>query len=210
MATAVTPVNQKQFLDPYSSRLFDFDNVNSRVYLARTINSLMHTIGEDCILRGLEITNLNYDGGSDLISCTVNPGKAIVDATLIEITDIVDLDLDVTNYVDTGFIIVSLGFAYLQTVYQNLSKLKMTVVSADGNEVNPEPWFLNHDRLVLAKFDFDKTTQTVRDISKAMHPPGEPLVPMGRATVKGQEYHIRKPSLLAEQLDSQLRETFYL
>jgi hypothetical protein len=161
MASTTTPNGQQQHLNPYGGRLFDFDTTDSRVYLTRAINTLYNAVGTNCILEGMGITNLNYDTGTDVISLTVGPGKAIVDSTLIEFPDSTDLDLDVSGLDDSGNLVVSLGFSYVPTIYANNAVMKLLHVSQDGTQVLPGDWFTNYDRIIVTLMDFDKTAQTV-------------------------------------------------
>ncbi len=141
--------------------VFDFDTTDSRVYLTRSINTLFNAVGANCILEGLNITNLNYDAGSDTVSMTVGAGKAIIDSTLIEFPDSTDLELEVGGLDDTGNLIVSMGFSYVPTIYANNCVMKLLHVSSDGSQVLPGDFFKNYDSIILAIFDFDKTANTV-------------------------------------------------
>lgn len=161
MASQIVPTGQRQHLNPYGGRLFDFDTTDSRVYLTRAINTLYNAVGANCILEGLKITALNFNASNDVVSMTIGSGKAIVDSTLIEFPDSTDLQLDTSGLDDSGNLVVSLGFSYVPTIYANRAVMKLLHVSQDGTQVLPGDWFQNYDRIILALFDFDKTAKTV-------------------------------------------------
>ncbi|MBC8427383.1 MAG: hypothetical protein H8D97_00680 [Proteobacteria bacterium] len=161
MASQVTPTGQQQHLNPYGGRLFDFDTTDSRVYLTRAINTLYNAVGSNCILEGIQITNLNYDAGSDTVGMTVQSGKVIIDSTLIDFPDSTELSLDTSGLDDSGNLVISLGFSYVPTIYANRAVMKLLYVSEDGTQVLPGDWFQNYDRIILAIFDFNKTAKTV-------------------------------------------------
>ncbi len=154
MSTIQTPPNQLRINDPYQQRLFDFNTSDSRLYLARVSNQLLKTFGNDIVLNGFGFSNLNFS--ANLISTTIAAGLAIEDQTLIEISDIVNLDIDVTSYEDSGSLVVYLEYQWLQTVTENPVRMKLSYVSSDGTEINPDGWTHNRDRLVLAIYEFAK------------------------------------------------------
>lgn len=161
MPNFITPTNQTQTINPYDSRVFDFNTVDARVYLSRTINSLLKAVGQDCILDGLTVTSATYSLTGDTITVTLSPGRVIIDETLVSFPSSTTLDIDVTDYQDTGHLIVGMGFTFLPTIYTNRASIKLLYVSQDGTQVLPGPWFTNFDRVVVAKLSFNKTSRTV-------------------------------------------------
>ena len=194
MSSTVTPSNQTVYLDPYSAKLFDFNSVDSRVYLSRAINNLYKAAGDNCILDGLKVTNTNMT--ANVATVTLSPGKAIVDSTLIEFTDPITLDLDVAGYSDAeGFLITNLSYQFLHTVYSNLSKVKLSYVVNDGSSVYPaNTWFTNRDKLITGILAFDKNTQTITDITPG---PGDP--PLTK-TILGQTFNIPEPDYATKRV----------
>jgi hypothetical protein len=185
MANQVQPTNQFQYLSPYSGRLFDFDTTDSRVYLSSAINTLFSAVGGDCILGGLNITSVDYNGTNDIITVGINRGKAIIDSTLIDFKDPTTLDLDVTSFDDqAGKLVVSMGFSYVPTIYANKSTLKLRYITNDGSSVLPDSWYLKYDRVVVAVIAFNKVAKT------ATLEEYDVMTERRAMTIQGQEYEI--------------------
>jgi hypothetical protein len=163
MAASITPLEQEILINPYSNKLFDFDTHSSKVYISRSVNNLLKSIGEDCVLDGLH-SYAEYNPDTDVITINVDHGKAIVDSTLVEITSLKAdnvLSIDVSPFTDTGSIILTLSYRFLNTLYSNLSKLKLFYVSSNGIDTIPDDFQIDFDRVILAKFTFNKTLKTV-------------------------------------------------
>ncbi len=177
----LTPL-QKIYIDPYAGKLFDFDNVSSKVYLAQTINNLLRAYGNNFVIEGFRIKNANYklDNISDtssnleshLIEFDITPGRAIVDNTYIEVIQTTRIVYDVTNLDDSGFLILSLEFNFLQTPFENNSIFKINFFdSAAQNNIigingfnNNSSFFTEIPRIVLLKLTFNKEQQKILKI----------------------------------------------
>jgi len=173
MAASITPLEQEILINPYSNKLFDFDTHSSKVYISRSVNNLLKSIGEDCVLDGLH-SYAEYNPDNDIITISVDHGKAIIDSTLVEITSQKAenvLNIDVTPFTDTGSLIVTLSYRFLNTLYTNLSKLKLFYVSSNGIDTIPDDFQIDFDRVILAKFTFNKTLKTVTQVpTRLMRP----------------------------------------
>jgi hypothetical protein len=199
MASTITPSNQTVYLDPYTAKMFDFNSTDSRVYLSRAINNLYKASGDDCILNGLQITDVTIS--SNIVQALISPGKAIVDSTLLEFTDPIMVDLDVSAYDDAnGYLVINLAYQYLHTVYSNLSKVKLSYVVEGGDSVYPlGTWFRSRDRLIIGMMSFDKTAQTVTNTTPA--PLDRPVF----KTILGDSYQIAEPDYTIKRI----QETMY-
>jgi hypothetical protein len=164
MSNTITPINQKQTLNPYQGRLFDFDTSDSRVYLSASINSLFGAIGQNCILEGFDILNLEYDQIQDKISLTITPGKIIIDSTLIDIQQNTNLDINVASLDQSGKLFISLGFTYIPNIYTNNCIMKLLYVSSDSQQILGGNFVENYDRIIVATFDFDKINKSVNQL----------------------------------------------
>jgi hypothetical protein len=161
MTSIVTPSNQEISIDPYSGKLFDFDNASSRVYLSRSINNLLKTFGDDVIINGLEVIDLAYNSETETVSFTLNPGKCIIDTTLIEFPTESDLSINVSGYDDTGSLLVFTTFRFTETVHNNVSKFKIFYLDPTNRFTYPAQLERQNDRILLANLKFDKTLNTV-------------------------------------------------
>jgi hypothetical protein len=204
MPNTITPSDQKQFLDPYQARLFSFDNVNSRVYLTKEINSLLNTLGSDIIIYGLIPENFNYDINTHIVTFDIPPGKCIIDSTLIEITEMVQLEINVNTFDQNGYLIISLAYQYLQTVYANNVRAKVSYLDTGNNITFPETWYQNIDRLLLDVLVFDKTAHTVSSITNR-----DPLLPPTQIDIEGNIYNVADVANHIKDNLHQLREVFY-
>jgi hypothetical protein len=185
MSSQVIPASQKQYLSVFNGRLFDFNTSDSRIYLAASINSLNRTVGTNCILQGLDITNTDYNPTTDIVTVTVSPGKCLIDNTLIEIPDPTVMELDVTSFDSAaGKLVVSIGFAYVETIYSNKATLKLRFVTNDGQSAMPGFWFLNYDHIIINVLDFDKIAKTVTLDNF------DPMAEKRTITIQDREYEI--------------------
>ena len=148
----IEPEKQYTYIDSGSGRLFDFNNVDSRVYLSRTINDLLKVFGSDVVIYGLQLDNLDFNGS--ILSVDVKPGKAIIDTTLVDIESTTTLMIDTTPYdINTGYFIVALSYSYVESIYQNVARLRLLYVDRNGNTV--DCWNFKRDRIVLCKLKVD-------------------------------------------------------
>lgn len=158
MTSITTPSNQKVSIDPYSSKLFDFDNVSSKIYLARSINNLLNVFGQDVIIDGLIPTNLSYV--NNVLSITVPPGKCIVDTTLIEFPDPTVMTINCSSFNDSGSILLLINFKFTESVHSNTAKIKLVYLDSSNTVTYPEQLETNMDRIILAQIQFNKTSGT--------------------------------------------------
>ena len=156
--SVIYPSGQQVYIDPYNGKLFDFNSHQSRVYLGRSINSLLKVFGDNCIIDGLKLANVTLE--NNILTCTINPGKIIIDTTLIEFPSNIILETDVSTIDDTsGFFIVSIAFNYLQDKYDNYAKFRLLFVDKYGN---CKDFFTELDRIILTKIEINKSlSQTV-------------------------------------------------
>lgn len=160
MADSVTPTGQVIHLDPFSGKLFDFNTVNSRVYLARSINSLLNAFGKNVIIEGLTVSSATLSS-NNIATIIISSGRAVIDETLVEFPSSTTIDLDVTSLSDaTGnLLIVSLNFQYISTIFSNLAKIILRHKDPTGNILS-QPW-TEQDRIVLAAFTFTKSPPAI-------------------------------------------------
>jgi hypothetical protein len=156
--STIEPSKQQIYIDPGSGRLFDFNTVNSRVYLSRTINDLLRVLGTDCVLHGLNIVDATITN-NDILVVKVAPGKAIIDTTLIDIQSETDLTLDLTSYNNNGYVALVLSYKYVESFYQNSARLRLVYVNNKG--IPADCWNPDRDRVVICKLSFDIISKSV-------------------------------------------------
>lgn len=150
--SVVQPKGQEIYIDPYNGTLFNYNTHQSRVYLGRSINSLLKVFGDNCIIDGMDIIDVQYE--NDILYCALNPGKIIIDTTLIEISEKIELELNTAKY-DTlaGYFIVSIGFKYLRDKFENNAKFKLLYVDTHGV---CDDFFIDVDNIIITKIIIDK------------------------------------------------------
>jgi len=159
----VTPVSQQVKLDPFNGRLFEFNNVDSRIYLTRHINTLLEIYGNDVIVEGLVIDplSLSFNSGTNTLNFTITKGSAVVDSTLTQL--IVDEAISINT---TGLALSSASFAifvnfqYLNQFGGNKMAFKTVWVDSAGNSAVSTDIDVK-DRLLLGIIDFDLAGLTV-------------------------------------------------
>lgn len=153
--SVIIPVNQSSYNDPYQQRLFDFGLEDSRVYLSRSVNQLLKSVGNNIVLNGFEITDISFTDTN--ITIDISSGIAIVDMTLVEIRDPVSITFEAANSYDTnGKFVLHVNYEFLETVQSNPAKIKLSYISSDGNTILPDGWYVNKDNIVLAIVEFSK------------------------------------------------------
>lgn len=203
MAASIIPSEQETLINPYSNKLFDFDTHSSKVYVSRSVNNLLKSIGDDCILDGL-ISNATYNSSTDEITIHITPGKAIVDSTLVEISSSTQdnqLSIDVTSLDQTGCLIVALSYKFLNTIYANNSKFKLFYLASNSIDTVPVDFQTDYDRLVLAKFIFDKTSKTVTKIASELNTPATQVI-------RGKSYQVYPRSKLLLNSFDEIKNLF--
>lgn len=156
MPSEIIPTAQETFLDPYRGRLFDFNPADLRHYIVSYVDNVLRVLGNNCMITGCDILAASIDINNS-VNITISPGICIVDTTCIEFTEISYLQLDVTPYDSTGYLIVSVGYKNYQSLEFNDPYLKLSYVSLDGNHVAPLPWRVDMDHLLLGYFTFTKS-----------------------------------------------------
>jgi hypothetical protein len=167
MATTNTPTNQILHNTPYSQTLLHENTVDSKVYISRRVNQLLKAIGNDLVLKGLELVQDPVINGLT-VSFTLSTGLIIQDSTLIEINEQVTLDINVSPYDSTeGYLIIYTEFQHMDSINENPIKLKLSYVKADGTAlVGTNSWNSSINRIILYRFSFVKTTNALVSVTQ--------------------------------------------
>jgi len=151
------PMDSKTFISPYSQSLFDMGVQDSRVYLSRQVNNILQVFGSNVKISGLDITinNNNKLINNKIASFTVSPGKCIVDTTLHIFPTATTLELDVSPYDPSGYLVIVVSYKYIESLQQNRPIFKLLYVTEDGLDQLPDAWSPNRDNLILGVFKFN-------------------------------------------------------
>lgn len=170
----ITPTKQSIFINSTQGRIFDFNTPSSRVYLGEAVNSLLRVFGNDVIITGFRILNIQYLE-NDIVSVTISPGEAILDNTLIKYPEPITLSIDVSGFND-GVLFPNLFFNFSEIQQRNLSSIRLThaITALDEPPPSIEPnmsiveyhiptsnWYKEYSILIFAVIEFDKIKKTV-------------------------------------------------
>lgn len=196
MAYIEQPINSQIFLTPHSQRLLQYSTTDSRVYLSRATNTLLHpyTFGyydfrlpdkneypavkllytdRTCAIVDGMINEYDYDTINNIFKVKISPGSVISDSTLLVFPNECELDVDLTTMAGYGFtdldkvkIILSVNYQWIETVYQNVPTLKLTMLDVNNSFISrPDTWQTKCDRLVINVFEIDITTGEVNSLN---------------------------------------------
>jgi len=168
MAYTTTPT-QTRYNDPYQQAIFE-SNTDSKMYLSKESNKLLNVIGNDIVIKGMEMSNPTISP-SDTVRTTIAPGWAIQDETLIQFTNTSSLDIDCSSLIDTttggAHLCVFLNYENIQTIEANLASVDLFHVEASGVVNDPLGRFKTRScRILLGIIDFTKNGTSVSAVSK--------------------------------------------
>ena len=153
MSQSVTPT-QLRVNDPYQQRLLQFDTTDSRVYLSRVSNYILKSIGNDVVIKGLDVS---FSLEDTTITLTISPGLIIQDSTLIEITTETSISFDLNGYDScNGYLILYTNYQYLNIIDSNKFLFKLSYITKDGLDID-DIWDKNRNRVYLNLYRFDNT-----------------------------------------------------
>lgn len=161
MASTITPT-QTRANDPYEQTLFQYNTADSKLYLSRESNKLLNVVGNDVVLKGMDMSSPTIVVADTTVRTTIAVGWAISDYTLIQSSSIATVDIDCSSLDDTTVsgchLAVFLNYQYLQTIEANLASVDIFHIQADGTVTNPLSRFsANACRILLGVIDFTKT-----------------------------------------------------
>jgi|688.fasta_scaffold797102_2 hypothetical protein len=170
MPSISIPSKQRISIDPYTSKLFDFDNRSSRVYLSRTINNLLRVFGTDIVIDGLNVScryindpdvGIMTPDYSEKIIINITSGKCIIDTTLIEIDEDTVLDIEVSSLDDAGKLLLFLSYKYSESIYENQAGFKLIYLDKTAKTTTPKI-DSSMDRLLLSVLTFNKAANMIQ------------------------------------------------
>ena len=163
MSTTYTPT-QYRANDPYQQRILQFSAQDSRVYLSRTSNQILKSLGNDAVIKGFETISSSFTG--DIFEVIIAPGVLIQDTTLIEVTENSTLTIDISGLDDcSGYLLVYTDYQYIESIALNKFSLKLAHVTNNGltftTDTSSVSWNPSRNRIYLTSFQFTKGTSNV-------------------------------------------------
>lgn len=165
MASTITPT-QTRYNDPYQQTLFDFNTVDSKIYLSRESNKLLNVVGNDIVIKDMIMSDPVVVPNST-VQTTISSGWAIQDNTLLQITDATTtVNIDCAALSDTpvggSHLAAFLNYEYLHTIEANLLSIDMFHIQSDGTVTDPLYRFdPTRIRILLGIIDFTKSGSNV-------------------------------------------------
>lgn len=169
MASTIQPT-QTRYNTPYDQTLFDFDTIDSKVYLSRETNKILNIVGNDIVIKEMNMTDPVIIGAST-VRTSIGIGSAIQDETLLKFTSIATVDIDCATLDDTTVsgchLGVFLNYQYLQTMETNTAKVEIYHIQADGTVTNPLGTYnIDTCRILLGVINFTKSGANVTAVSR--------------------------------------------
>jgi hypothetical protein len=122
MAEIVTPTSQELFPVPHSHVNYTFiaSTVLEEYRTTRYLNRMINMFGQDCIIKGLEVTSINITSNDLLVN--INKGTLIQDSTVINISNNFDktiTGISAASQINSDYIVVvytSFQFQWPQSI----------------------------------------------------------------------------------------------
>ena len=129
-----------------------FNPNNVVEHLPRTVNQLLQVIGNNIVLKGLNVTAKVINNS---IYATIYPGILIQDLTLLEIKDRYEVIFKNANYYDIeGQFVVHTDYQFFEEGRQ--SNLKFGITFVDKFGIAEGGWYHTHNSIVLDVLQFEK------------------------------------------------------
>ena len=164
MATVVIPNPQNRYLEPYKNRTYQYDNKHSNLFLSQYVNNILRAVGNDIIIRGLEVIP-SINSTSDGIIFDINPGSLIQDLTYIEFP--LPSRIELTNLLPYSdqYIILYTNWRYLTTVHENSLKIEATLYDLI-TETTLTKWNSNSNRIILGVYRYEVLSNKIINITE--------------------------------------------
>lgn len=162
MATVIIPNPQSRYLEPYKNRTYQYDNKHSNLFLSQYVNNILRAIGNDLIVRGLEIKP-TINESADGIIFDINPGAIIQDMTYIEMPLKSQIELHNLVPFSDQYIILYTNWRYLTTLHENSLKIEATLYDL-VTETTLTKWNANTNRIILGIYKFEVLSNKIINV----------------------------------------------
>ena len=143
----VAPQKQTKYVDPYQARVFQYNTAHSDVFLSRVVNSIYRVIGNDIVIDGFDIGDIQFANVDDEVFVSIEPGLAIQDNTLVEIQERTQVSLTgVSSFDPNGKIVAYLRYSFLNTIEKNDAYLCLNYISPQS--LPTHSWNKTKDRII--------------------------------------------------------------
>lgn len=129
----------------------------TRYYLIESVDSILDVFGNNCIIRGCEINNFDYNTVTKLLKFEISPGLVIADRKLIKFPEIVPMEIDFSNLNPIGKLAILISYRYLRTSRPNLAVVSIKYIDENNHCDN---WWEELDKVILSIVDYNLNTNT--------------------------------------------------
>lgn len=129
----------------------------SRYMLLESVDQILDVFGDNCVIRGCEVEDINFDINTNLLKFTVTSGKVIVDKKLIKFPENIPIEINLSNFENTGKLLILISYRYLRTSRPNLA---VVCVKNLNNSNICENWWEELDKLILSSILYNKSDNT--------------------------------------------------
>lgn len=153
MATQLLiPNPQRRYLEPFKNRTFQYDTKHSNLFMAQYVNQILNAVGNDVIVRGLEVSyTLNNDKTG--LNFFIKPGALIQDLTYFELPTESVIKVDDVVHFPNFYIVIYTNWRYIQTVYDNDLRIETTFYDPATRKAIT-PWNSSTNRIILGIFSY--------------------------------------------------------
>lgn len=164
MATVVIPDPQARYLEPFKNRLYQYDNKHSNLFLSRYVNNILRAVGNDVIVRGLQVTPTINESKTG-IDFKIFAGSLIQDLTYIELPLDTKISIDNITSFSNQKIILYTSWRHLDVVYENPLKIEVTLYDPI-TENTLTRWNSVTNRIILGIYDFEVENNVIINIKE--------------------------------------------
>ena len=128
----------------------------SRYYLIESIDAILDVFGNNCILRGCDINNINFDSERKILTFEISEGLVIADKKLIKFPEKVLMEIDLSAMdITNGKLAVVISYRYLRTSRPNLAVISIKYIDSNNN---CSEWWEELDKVILTVLEYDEST----------------------------------------------------
>ena len=150
--TIKIPSPQHRYLEPFKNRVFQYDTKHSNLFLSRYTNQILNAVGDDSIIRGLEITP-EIDSSKTGINFIISPGALIQDLTYFEFQKETIIEMEDLSDFSDYYVVVYSNYRYIETVYENPLKFEATLYNPRTKRAL-SAWSTINNRIILGVYSF--------------------------------------------------------
>ena len=165
MGTQVSiPSPQHRYLEPYKNRVFQYDTKHSNYFLSHYVNQILNAVGDDSIIRGLEVA-AEINSAKTGLDFTISPGSLVQDLTYFEFLNETPIALEnIVRYSD-HYVVLYTNWRYVETVYENKLRFEATLYNPQTKKALA-PWNSAKNRIILGVFSFTVEDDRIVDFKR--------------------------------------------